>query len=278
MLPPPAGACQRPQAPFAKGPTMPVDTQLLRRPWLKRACAMVSAAVALTAVPAAYAQPAPVQRLGIFTLLGNSVRVVAKDLQEVMFKDVGMDDIALEQAETAARTLLPQAQLSRYRAPEQTSVEDQINIGTAAGRRGGELPEWVLKAARADGLSHVLLITSSVGAMEFRTARSEVVGNNRVSGIWFFVSADGRTTNLNTGTVSSGYLAPFVQLRLNLIEVATQTVVHSSSLSDGFLVGPPTTEAPDPWRYLDRAGKGRASQQLLTKNMARGTEEVLKSR
>jgi hypothetical protein len=253
---------------------MPVATPLLRRPWLKLACALVSAAVALTAVPAAYAQPAPVQRLGIFTLLGNSVRVVAKDLQEVMFKDVGMDDIALEQAEAAARALLPQAQLSRYRAPEQTSVEEQINIGTAAGRRG-ELPEWVLKAARADGLSHVLLITSSVGAMEFRTARSEVVGNNRVSGIGFFVSADGRTTNLNTGAVSSGYLAPFVQLRLSLIEVATQTVVQSSSLSDGFIVGPPTTEAPDPWRYLDRPGKARALKQLLTKNIARGANDVL---
>lgn len=156
-------------------------------------------------------------------------------------------------------------------------MEEQINIGTAAGRRG-ELPDWVLKAARADGLSHVLLITSFVGAMEFRTANSEVVGNNRISGIGFFVSADGRTTNRATGHVSSGYLAPFVQLRLSLVEVATQSVVQSSSLSDGFIVGPPSAEAPDPWRFLDRAGKAQALKQLLTKNLARGAQEVLKPR
>lgn len=220
---------------------------------------------------------APVQHLGIFTLLGNSVRVVAKELQEVMFKDVGMDDIALAQAQTAARALLPQARLSTYRAPEQTSVEDQIAIGTAAGRRG-ELPDWVLKAAKADGLTHVLLITSYVGAMEFRTGLSEVVGNNRISGIGFFVSADYRTKNTATGAVSSGYLAPFVQLRLSLVDVATQSVLQSSSLSDGFIVGPPASEAPDPWRFLDRAGKAQALQGLLNKNIARGANEVLKPR
>lgn len=222
-----------------------------------------------------HAQPAPVQRLGIFTLLGNSVRVVARDLQEVMFKDVGMDDIALEQCKEAAQALLPQAQLSGYRAPEQTSVEDQINIATAAGRRG-ELPDWVLKAARADALTHVLLVTSFVGAMEFRTGNSEVVGNNRISGIGFFVSADGRTSNWKTGVVTSGYLAPFVQLRLSLIEVATQAVLQSASLSDGYIVGGQTQEAPNPWLFLDRAGKTQALQGLLKKNIARGAQDVLK--
>jgi hypothetical protein len=58
-----------------------------------------------------------VQRLGIFTLLGDSVRVVAKDLQEVMFKDVGMDDIALDQAQAAAQALLPQAQVQTTARP-----------------------------------------------------------------------------------------------------------------------------------------------------------------
>ena len=256
---------------------MPLAPKYMRRPWLKHACAALGAAAALTVAAAAHAQQAPLQRLGIFTLLGNSVRVVAKDLQEVMFKDIGMDDLALDASHAAARAWQPQAEVKLYRAPEQTSVEDQIQIGTAAGRRG-ELPAWVLKAARDDALSHVLIITSYVGAMEFRTGTSEVVGNNRISGIGFFVSADGRTKNTATGAVSSGYLAPFIQLRLNLVEVATQAVVQTSSLSDGFIVGPPTAESPDPWRFLDRVGKAQALQQLLKKNLARGAQDVLKAR
>lgn len=237
--------------------------------------ALASLATGPLLLPALRAQTDAVQHLGIFTLLGNSVRVVAKELQEVMFKDVGMDDIALEQSQAAAKTLLPNARVSTYRAPEQPSVEEQVNIGTAAGRRG-ELPDWVLKAARADGLTHVLLITSNVGPMEFRTATSEVVGNNRITGIGFFVSADYRTTNTTTGAVSSGYLAPFVQLRMSLIDVARQSVVNSANLSEGVAIGPPANEAPDPWRFLDRAGKSRALQTLLTRNIARGANTVLK--
>ena len=132
------------------------------------------------------------------------------------------------------------------------------------------------QAASAASLSHVLIITSYVGAMEFRTARSEVVGNNRVSGIGFFVSADGRTTNITTGATASGYLAPFVQLRLTLINMADHSVVNSSSLSEGIVVGPPTAEAPNPWLFLDRAGKAQALQQLLNTSIARGAEDLFK--
>ena len=237
-----------------------------------------SAGAAAVSMPTwLHAEPAPVQRLGIFSLLGNSVRIVARDLQEVMFKDVGMDDIALGVTQTTVQARLPQAQVSLHRAPEQVSVEDQIQIGTSAGRHG-ELPSWVNQTASAASLSHVLIITSYVGAMEFRTARSEVVGNNRVSGIGFFVSADGRTTNVTTGATASGYLAPFVQLRLTLVNMADHSVVNSSSLSEGIVVGPPAPEAPNPWLFLDRAGKAQALQQLLNKTVARGAEDLFKPR
>ena len=237
-----------------------------------------AALLAALSVPAVLrAEPAPIQRLGVFTLLGNSVRVAASELQEVMFKDVGMDDIALDAARAVLQAQRPQAQLSPHRAAEQVNIDDQLAIGTAAGRRG-ELPDWILQAAGAAALSHVLLITSNSGAMEFRTGMSQVVGNNRVTGIGFYVGADGRTKHTGTGAVASGYLAPFVQLRLTLIDVAGRSVVNSVSVSDGYIVGPREKEAPDPWRFLSRAEKAAALQQLLKTNISRGVEEVLKAR
>ena len=98
-------------------------------------------------------------------------------------------------------------------------MQDKVNIGLAADRRG-ELPGWVADEARTAGLSHVLLVTSNVGVMEFKTGMSQVVGNNLVTGIGFVVSADGRFKSSQTGNFSSGYLAPFVQLRLTLIDLA----------------------------------------------------------
>jgi len=242
--------------------------------WGRRRC--LQAALAATVLPPGAARAeAAIERLGIFSLLGDSVRVVARQTEEVLFKDVQMDEIVSATAKAAVLERYPQAQVSLYRPPEQTSVDDQRAIGTAAGQHG-ELPDWIVKTAREASLSHVLLITSNVGAMEFRTGSSQVVGNNRVVGIGFYVSADGRTSNTTTGAVASGYLAPFIQLRLTLLDAANRRVLNSASLSDGFIVGPPASEAPDPWRFMTRPQKAQALQGLLKSNMTRGMAIVLK--
>lgn len=221
------------------------------------------------------AQPT-IRRLGIFSLLGNSVRVVARNLEEPMFKDVGMDEIVFATAQTLVLERHAQAQIRLFRAPDQISVDEQLQIGNAAGRRG-ELPDWIVQAARRAELSHVLLVNSHTGAMEFRTGSSQVVGSNQITGIGFYVGADGRVTNQQTGTVSTGYLAPFVQLRVTLLDAASRAVIHSTGVGEGYIVGPPENEAPDPWRYLDRIGKAQALQQLLKLTLGRGVEAVLKA-
>jgi hypothetical protein len=214
--------------------------------------------------------------VGVFSLLGDSVRVVARETQEVLFKDVGMDDIVGSTARAAVLERYPQARVSLHRAPSPPSVDEQRALGAAAAQSGA-LPDWVVQAAREAALSHVLLISSHVGAMEFRTGMSQVVGNHQVAGVGFYVGADFRVTNSKTGAVSSGYLAPFVKLRLTLIDITSRSVLGSTNVSDGYIVGPPTAEAPDPWRFLSRAEKAQALQQLLKDNVARGMAAVLKA-
>ena len=85
----------------------------------------------------------------------------------------------------------PQAELRHCKAPADVDVQDQLAVGTAAARRAG-LPAWMLEAARLSQLSHVLLITSSTGAMELRTGMSQVVGSdppeNEASDPWRFMT------------------------------------------------------------------------------------------
>ena len=159
-------------------------------------------------------------------------------------------------------------------------MQDQLRIGLAAARRA-ELPAWVTDAVLEAALSHVLLVTSSTGVMEFRTALNEVVGNDNVTGIGFVVSGAGRTKNLQTGAVSTGYLAPFVQLRLTLIalialiDLVGPRVVHSTSLSEGYIVGASAAESPDPWRFISRQEKALALDTLMRRVVNRGMQEVL---
>jgi hypothetical protein len=223
------------------------------------------------------AEPAAISHVGIFTLLGNSVRVVGRDLRELKFADVGMDPLTIEAAQAVLQKSLPQAQLSSHLAPEQTQVNDQLEIGLAAGRRG-ELPAWIEQAAQAAAVSHVLLVNSSTGVMDFRTALTEVAGAGVVTGIGFYIDGSTRTRNVQTGISATGYLAPFVQLRVSLIEFASRRVVHSVTLSDGYIVGAPESEAPEPWRFLDRDQKAKALRNLLRTNVMRGVEAVLAHR
>ena len=241
--------------------------------WLTGAAAAACWPLAVQAQAQAQV-PAAIRRVGLFSLLGDSVRIVARETQEALFKDVGMDTVALDAVGRAVEASQPQAELRHFRAPAEVDVQDQVSIGVAAGRRA-ELPAWVYAAARETALSHVLLVTSSSGVMEFRTGLSEVVGNDRVTGIGFVVSGAGRTRNLQTGAVTTGYLAPFVQLRLTLIDLDGPRVVHSTSLSEGYIVGAQTAEAPDPWRFLSRPQKAAALDQLLRRVIARGMQDVL---
>jgi hypothetical protein len=238
-------------------------------------CGAALASAAAWSPLQALAQVQPVlRRVGVFSLLGDSVRIVARETQEALFKDVGMDTVALDAVGRAIQASQPQTEVRDFRAPAEVDVQDQLKIGLAAARRA-ELPAWVAQAARESALSHALLVTSSTGAMEFHTGRAQVVGDGLVTGIGFVVSGSGRTTNLNSGAVGTGYIAPFVQLRLTLVDLAGPRLVHSASLSEGYIVGPPTNEAPDPWRYMSRPDKARALDALLRRVVARGMQEVL---
>lgn len=241
-----------------------------RRRWLRQATAALAAAGA----GAAAQGRSSLQRVGVVSLLGNSVRVVARETQEVLFKDVGMDAVVFDAAGSAVNRLHPQAEIRRFSAPAEVDVKDQLDIGLAASRRS-ELPAWVLASARQESLSHVLLVGCSTGAMEFRTGMTQVVGNDQVTGIGFFVSASGRTKNLDTGAVGSGYLAPFVQLRISLLDMDGPKLLHTTNLSEGYIVGAPVAEAPDPWQFLNRADKASALASLLQRATTRGTQEVL---
>lgn len=75
--------------------------------------------------------------------------------------------------------------------------------------------------------------------------------------------------------MASGYLGPFVVLRLTLIDLAAGQVVHSAVVSDGVLIGPPAAEAPDPWRFITLEQKAIVVRDLLRKTLERGTAQLL---
>ena len=62
---------------------------------------------------------------------------------------------------------------------------------------------------------------------------------------------------------------------MTLVDLSGPQVVHSTSLSEGYIVGPPVTEALDPWSFLSRQDKASALDRLLRKVLARGMQDVL---
>lgn len=108
------------------------------------------AAAGLSLLPlAAWAQDKPaLRRVGLVSMLGDSVRIVALKLEEVRFRELRMDELVAEVVGGGLRSAVPGVQVEPYRPPAQVSVQNQVDLGTAAARRA-ELPEWLPPVARA---------------------------------------------------------------------------------------------------------------------------------
>ena len=94
----------------------------------RHALRIALSAAALTALPTpwlpARAQSSnAIRRLGIFSLLGDSVRIVAREPREALFKDVGMDALTFNNVGRAVLASHPQTELRHFRAPAEVDVQ-----------------------------------------------------------------------------------------------------------------------------------------------------------
>ena len=224
--------------------------------------------------------------VGVFSLLGDSVQVSAATdaptdtriertaRESLQTQGIGFDQIALRTARDQILRAHPASTAIVFRAPAPMTVAEQRAVAEGAAR--AELPDWMVKTLEENKLTHLLLVTRSRGTIDAKTGNGHTIGRGTVEGIGFFMDTLYKMRNLNTGAVSTGLLAPYVNIRLTLMDTRTAEVVRSYEIKDSFAYASPAqTEQADPWTFMAAADKVRTLRGLVEKGMARGMEQLL---
>lgn len=246
--------------------------------------AMLLALVAM----AASAQP-QIGTIGVFSLLGDGVQVTSNDDQPrdsriermsretLNFRNVGFDLIALRVAREALVRQYPAARVSMYRSPDAISVEDQRSLARSAAK--AELPGWMVKTIEQARLTHLLIITGSRGSLDARTGDGVTIGRGAVDGIGFYIDTLYTIRNSSTGALSTGLLAPHVQIKVQLMDAASGEMVGEYDVRDAYTYGSPEVQVrADPWTFMPFEEKIRVLREMVEKGISRAMTELLKSR
>lgn len=229
----------------------------------------------------------PLSSVGVFSLLGDSVQVVTatdapsdtrierKIEDTVQFKNIGFDLLALRKAREALLQHSAGLPLGLYRAPTALSAEEQRAIGEQASQ--GALPAWMVQTLVAKQHSHALILTRTQGKADFQTGDGHAIGRGTVEGIGFYLDSLYSMRNSTTGAMSSGLIAPFVHMRLTLMDTQTAAVQAAYEVHKGVAFASTQTQvAADPWTFMSAAEKVNALRDLVEEGVARAMPVLLK--
>ena len=253
---------------------------------MRRLCSAFAIALLLPAAALAQSQ---IKSVGVFSVLGDAVQVVAatdapsdtrieRSARETMeFKDIGFDIIATREARLAIERAQPQAKVELFRSPTPQSLADQRLIADGATR--GELPDWMVQIISARPFSHVLVILRSRGDARIRVAENAAIGRGTLDGIGFYLDTLYRMRNVETGALSEGLIAPYLQLRLILMDTQTAQVVASHDVRDAQGVAAPDANVvADPWTFMSAKDKVTTLREMVARGVARGVDALLAAR
>lgn len=229
---------------------------------------------------------AKLQRVGIFSFLGDSVqaiwnedkprdtRIERTSAQSLEFKGIGFDLIALRVGGAALKRANPQVQVMSYRAPEELTPAQQRAVSASAAK--AELPGWMVATINKDQLGHLLIVTRHRGAMSAETGDDGGIGRGVVEGIGFYLDTLYTMRNQKTGALSTGLIAPYVQIRYQLMDVATGDIVAQYDVRESYAYASPDTQvAADPWTFMAPAEKVRALRELVEVGTGRAVLALL---
>jgi hypothetical protein len=233
--------------------------------------------------------PTPVQAVGVFSMLGDAVQVTVAtaaptdtrlertDRASVDFKNIGFDLIAIKVARQALEQAYPKADVNPFRSTQTLNPKEQRELAEGASR--GELPDWMVRTIVSKKLTHVLLITRNRGSADIRIADGSTIGRSTAEGIGFYIDKLYRIRNTRTGVITDGVLAPYVQIRLSLLDTQTAEMVASYDVRDGVALGA-SGERPgnDPWAFMSNDEKTVALRNLVEESMTRGMQNLLAKR
>jgi hypothetical protein len=182
------------------------------------------------------------------------------------------DDAALLSAQQTLATLLPGATIDALSQPAAGTDADPERL-LADGRP--DAGNTLVANLRQHGYTHLLVIAKHRAPARMQLA-NVAIGSGQVKGLGFYIDNNVAIRNAETNKRSRGFVAPYVSVRLALIDLAAldlqaeRAIMASTSHSnpDGF----------DPWGGMSASEKVGALNDLIREHVPRALREMVAPR
>lgn len=185
------------------------------------------------------------------------------------------DHAALAAAESALAKLLPAASIAPLVVPAAGSDSDPARV-LADGKVSPSNP--LITALRKNGYTHLLAIIKHRAPARLQLV-GEATGNGYLKGLGFYIDNDLRTHDSSTGERGQGFVAPYVYIRLVLLDLTSleirgeQTITASTTRTAGR-----NKTGFDPWGAMTADEKVSVLKSLIQERIAAGVPELFRSK
>ena len=147
--------------------------------------------------------------------------------------------------------------------------------GWISGERAN-LPADLLAALRGAGATHLIAVLKYRDHARIRTAH-EIKGSGHLEGLGFYLDYETRVRRVGEGEVATGFIAPYVYMRLALVDLTSGEVVRSRPSMAATAISASGTSArgADPWNILGDGAKIREIGRMLELQLADALPAVL---
>ena len=218
----------------------------------------------------------------VISLIGDKMNVVTYQMstgsgidrnrrETIDVSDGLFDKIALTAIEKAlnAQPDKPRSQLFELAAPSLFTRQDRFfSDGKLI------LPEAIHSALKADGATHLLLVTKFRAEARMQ-ADGAKVGSGVVEGLGFYVDHVTEMISTATQRESVGFLAPFAFMRLSLVDLGSSAVLRNKYIEASTMMITANKQAYNPWDTLNPAEKIEHLRRLIEAELAKGVTSLL---
>jgi hypothetical protein len=250
---------------------------------LRRFALAILATTALAAQAQAQA-PAAGPTMAVLSLVGDSIDVVTFQMQtghlneanlhEVLpFAAAGLDYAALGAAKSVLSEIQPDTDIALLAAskPESYALQNQIFDGNHV-----KLPPEIDAAVHREHATQLVLLTKYRGEARLNTSKG-AMGTGKLAGVGFYVDGVHSMRRTDTGENAVGFIAPYAYIDLSLIDVATNTLVRRSTVTQSrTLSAARNAEGVGAWGVLSPEEKVEALKTVVDQAVHQGLPSLIR--
>lgn len=221
-------------------------------------------------------------RYGALSLIGREVAVVrhrkqvgsnidrneksSYQLEQDLFDDEALRVIqaSLEKADAGKPLLYRSQDPALFDRPWSLFDDDKV-----------VLPDDLVAAMKADGAQRLLLLTRHRQDADLH-ARNTSEGSGKLEGIGFYIDRTKKMHRSDTGESGRGFLAPYVYLRLSLVNLADRRLIGDQVIDGSRTISTAHNEDSfDPWDVLTPEQKVATLLAILDQHLGNAVPRVL---